>query len=180
MGLPEAVAACNAATNLPGSQAVTRGSFQPPTPITAGYFTPFWTCWTPSISNRAWHSLGSFTVPNSGVLTGPLGENSRRIAFAHPTLQTAAANKSGRSVMARLMRIPPALVPVPASFWGLVYPFLTRYSAQEMKSFHVLGLVVLNPALYQASPFSPPPRGCAKASTTPRSATEVRMLKFGV
>jgi hypothetical protein len=44
--------------------------------------------------------------------------------------------------MARLIRIPPALVPVPASFWGLVYPFFTRYSAQEMKSFQVLGLVV--------------------------------------
>src|ERR1035441_2914147 len=135
MGLPEAVAACMAATNLPGCQAGTRGSFQPPPPLPAGYFTSFWTCWTPSISNRAGHSTGSFTVPNSGVLTGPLGENSSRIAFAHPTLQMAAANKSGRSVMARLIRIPPALVPVPPSFWGLVYPFFTRYSAQEIKSF---------------------------------------------
>src|ERR1017187_4380734 len=177
MGLPEAVAACKAATNLPGSQAVTRGSFQPPTPMTAGYFTSFWTCWTPSISNRAWHSTGSFTVPNSGVLTGPLGENSPRIAFAHPTLQTAAANKSGRSVMARLIRIPPALGPVPPSFRGLVYPFLMRYSAQEMKSFHVFGLVVLKPALYHSSPFLPPPLTCAMATTTPRSATELRMLK---
>src|SRR6266704_3772826 len=171
-GLPEVEAACKAATNLPGSQAVTRGSFHPPTPITAGYFTPFWTCWTPSISDRAWHSTGSFTVPNSGVFTGPLAENSIRNAFAHPTLQIAARNRSGRSVMARLMRIPPALVPVPPSFSGLVYPFFTRYSAQEMKSFHVFGLVVLYPALYQASTFSLPPLGWAKARTTPRFATE--------
>src|SRR5438309_3123871 len=165
-GFPEIVAACKAATNLPGSQAVTRGSFQPPTPITAGYFTPFWTCWTPSISNKAWHSVGSFTVPNSGVLTGPLAENSIRSAFAQPTLQIAALNKSGRSVIARLIRIPPALVPVPASFSGLVYPFFTKYSAHAIKSFQVFGFVVLYPALYHASPFSLPPRGCAKASTT--------------
>src|SRR5215831_4677709 len=161
-----------AATNLPGSQAVTRGSFHPPTPISAGYLTPFWTCATPSISYKALHSASSFTVPNSGVFTGPFGVNSIRIAFAQPTLQIAARNKSGRSVIARLIKIPPALVPVPDSLSGLVYLCLTRYSPQEIKSFHVLGLVVLYPALYHASPFSLPPRGCANASTTPRFATE--------
>jgi len=109
----------------------------------AGYFTPFKTCCTPSISNKALHSTSSFTVPNSGVFTGPLGVNSIRIAFAHPTLQIAALNRSGRSVIARLIRIPPALVPVPASFSGLVYPFFTKYSAHAIKSFQVFGFVVL-------------------------------------
>jgi hypothetical protein len=37
------------------------------------------------------------------------------MALATPTLQIAAAYKSGRSVMARLIKIPPALVPVPAN-----------------------------------------------------------------
>src|SRR5215472_15575912 len=142
-GLPEVEADCIAATNLPGSQAATRGSFQPPTPITAGYLTPFCTWATPSISYKALHSVSSFTVPNSGVFTGPFGENSIRMAFAHPTLQIAARNKSGRSVIARLIKMPPALVPVPASFSGLVYPFFTRYSAHEIKSFQVFGLVAL-------------------------------------
>src|SRR5512144_3108589 len=60
--------------NLPGCQGATRGSFQPATPSTAGYFTPGWTCCTPSISNSALASTGSATVPNSGVLTGPFGD----------------------------------------------------------------------------------------------------------
>ena len=178
-GFPEALAACSAATNFPGCQAGTRGSFHPATPMTAGYRTPGTTCATPSISYRARHSTGSLTVPNSGMFVGPFDVNSRRIAFAHPTLHTAAANRSGLSVMARLMRIPPALVPVPASLWGRVKPALTRYSAHEMKSFQVFGLVVLKPALYQASPFSLPPRGWALATTTPRRAMELRMLKWG-
>src|SRR5205085_2234597 len=142
-GFAEVVADCMAATNLPGSQAVTRGSFQPPTPMSAGYFTPFCTWATPSISYNALHSVSSFTEPNSGVFTGPLGVNSIRIAFAQPTLQIAARNRSGRSVIARLIKIPPALVPVPVSFSGLVYAFLTRYSPHEIKSFQVFGLVVL-------------------------------------
>src|ERR1700733_5000282 len=94
------------------------------------------------------------------------------MALANPTLQIAAANKSGRSVMARLIKTPPALVPSPASFFGEVKPFEIKYSAQLIKSFQVLGLVVLKPALCQASPFSPPPRTCAIAITTSREASE--------
>ena len=42
--------------------------------------------------------------------------------------------------------VPPALPPRPASFAGRVYPDLTRYSAQAMKSFQVFGFVDLRPA----------------------------------
>src|SRR5262249_9124067 len=119
-GFPDLLADCIAATNFPGCHGGTRGSFQPATPRTAGYFTPGRTCWTPSISYRAAASVASCTVPNSGILAGPLGLNSPRIALAQPTLHTAAAKRLGRSVMARLMRIPPALVPVPASLLALV------------------------------------------------------------
>src|SRR5262249_42603184 len=117
---------------------------------------------------------------NSGVFTGPLGENSRRMALAQPTLHTAAPKRSGRSVIARLIRIPPALVPVPPSFAGLVKTFFTSYYAQAMQSVQRLGLVVLNPALYQATPFSLPPRTWANASTIPRLAMDQRTLKYGV
>lgn len=154
-------ACCTAATNLPGSHGTTRGSFHPPTPRIAGYRTPGRTCRKPSISASASISVASLTVPNSGVLTRPFGENSARNALAIPTSTTAAANKSERSVTARLMRIPPALVPRLVRCSGLVYPFAIRYSALEMKSFQVFGLVVLKPARYQASPFSLPPRTCA-------------------
>jgi len=78
------------------------------------------------------------------------------------------------------MRISPALVPVPASFWGLGIPFFTRYSRTEMKSFHVLGLVVLKPALYQASPlFATAPGMCDGGAPRPWSATELKILKLG-
>src|SRR5207302_7537525 len=108
---------------------ITRGSLNPPTQITAGYLTPGFTCCSASISINARHSEESFTLPNSGVLTGPFGEFSIRSAFAQGTLQIAAPNSSGRSVIARPIRMPPALVPSPNSRGGLVYLLLTRYSA---------------------------------------------------
>ena len=70
--------------------------------------------------------LGLFS-PRNGLLTG--------------TLLMATANKSGRSVMALPIKMPPALVPSPISFFAEVYPLLIKYSPQEIKSFHVLGLV---------------------------------------
>ncbi len=82
-------------------------------------------------------------MPNSGVFTGPFGGFSMRTAFAHGTLQIAAPNRSGRSVIARPIRMPPALVPSPNRCAGLVNLWSTRYSPQAMKSFQVFGLVVL-------------------------------------
>jgi len=72
------------------------------------------------------------------MLPGPLGVNSALIAFAIPTLQTADPYNSGFSVMARLIRIPPALVPEPPIF-PQKYNFEIRYSAQLLKSFQVFG-----------------------------------------
>jgi len=40
--------------------------------------------------------------------------------LAAPTSQIAAANRSGRSVIALLINMPPALMPMPASFCGEV------------------------------------------------------------
>ena len=50
------------------------------------------------------------------------------------------------------MVMPPALPPRMPSFALLVYFCAMRYSAQAMKSFQVLGLVALNPALCQSLP----------------------------
>src|SRR5580700_9315875 len=124
-----------AAANFPGSQGTTRGSFQPATQITAGYFAWSTTCCIPSISYKALHSTLSFTVPNSGILMGPLKLNSNRMALAQPTLQMAAAYRSGLSVIALVIRMPPALVPQPDNLDGWVYPCFIRYSAQLLKSF---------------------------------------------
>jgi hypothetical protein len=53
------------------------------------------------------------------IAKGPFAENSSRMTFAQPTLQMTAAKSSGRSVIARLIIIPPALVPVPATSVGI-------------------------------------------------------------
>ena len=50
-------------------------------------------------------------------------ENSPRMVLAQPTLQIAAANKSGLSVIDLEIKIPPALVPVPPNFEALVNAF---------------------------------------------------------
>src|SRR5208337_3383761 len=69
---------------------------------------------------------------------------------------------------------PPALLPSITSRSFDPYPFFTRYSAHEMKSVNVVFLFIMRPASCHALPISPPPRMCATAVTTPRSA----MLKM--
>src|SRR6185312_7495840 len=112
----------------------------PHTAITAGYFTPSFTCCTPSILYNATLSMESFVVPNSGILFGPFGEFSALSALLTPTLSMAAPKRSGLSVMALVVVMPPALVPIADNFAADVYLFLMRYSAQAIKSFQVLGL----------------------------------------
>src|SRR4030095_2384179 len=158
MGLLEALSACRHAANLAGCQATTNGSFIPAVTNVAGYLSPFFKCRYGSISIKAIHSVESFGFPNSTSLAGPFENSSILIGFITPTKGTATANKSGRSVMARPIRIPPALPPTIPNFAGEVYLLLIKYSAQLIRSFQVLGFVVLNPPLCQLSPNSPPPR----------------------
>ncbi len=73
-------------------------------------------------------------------------------------------------MIARPIRMPPALPPWPASFAGEVHFSRTRYSPQAMKSFHVFGFVVFCPAACHSCPSSPPPRTCATAITPPFSS----------
>lgn len=87
----------------------------------------------------------------------------------------AAAKRSGRSVTARPIVMPPALPPWPASFFGDVQPSLTSHSAQAMKSFHVFGLFAFCPARCYSCPFSPPPRTWAMAITPPFSSQASRV-----
>jgi hypothetical protein len=76
---------------------------------------------------------------------------------------SAAPKRSGRSVIARPMVMPPALPPSPARWAGEVYLWSTRYCAAAMKSRQVLCLVSSLPARCHPSPYSPPPRTCATA-----------------
>jgi hypothetical protein len=52
---------------------------------------------------------------------GPFIVVSNRSMSVQPTLMWAAANRSGRSMIARPMRMPPALPPSPHSLAGEVY-----------------------------------------------------------
>ena len=81
-----------------------------------------------------------------------------RAAVLLCTSGTAAANSSGRSVIARPTRMPPALPPLMPSLAGVVHPSAIRYSAQAAKSFQVFGLVASLPARCHSSPNAPPPR----------------------
>jgi hypothetical protein len=80
--------------------------------------------------------------------------------FKIPTLIIAAAYKSGRSVTALPIKIPPALALQTAILSGEEYFSEIKYSVQAIKSFQVLGFVNLYPPLCHASPFSPPPLVC--------------------
>src|SRR5581483_2976759 len=82
----------------------------------------------------------------------------------------APANRSGRRVIAPPMTIPPALLPSPDSLVGLVYWLSIRYCAQAMKSSIECCFVCLYPPRCHSSPYSPPPRTWAIASTPPRSS----------
>ncbi len=114
-GLPEAVAACSRATIFNGSQGATRGSFIPVVSSTEGYCALSCTCWYASIAIRSWKPCSVFTVPNSGMFGGPLGENSLRSASDTPTMSIATATSSGRSVSSRPTVMPPAEPPMTAA-----------------------------------------------------------------
>src|SRR5579863_1197964 len=107
---------------------------------------------------RPWNPSWVLTLPNSGILGGPLGENSMRSGLESPTASIAAANRLGRSVMDRPTVMPPALPPIIARREEDVYLRSIRYSAQAIKSRQVFGLVSFMPALCHASPYSPPDR----------------------
>src|SRR5579871_1567319 len=81
-GVPDA---SRRAANFAGSQGATRGSFRPVVMSTAGYRVPSFTCCTESISSRFLKPISFVTVPNSGMLGGPFGENSARSVFAAGT-----------------------------------------------------------------------------------------------
>ena len=59
------------------------------------------------------------------------------------TSSIAAPKRSGRSVIDRPTKMPPALPPMIASFGGDVYLCATSHSAHAIASFQVLGLVSL-------------------------------------
>ena len=99
----------------------------------------------------------------------PLGVVSARTMSSAPTDGITAANRSGRSVIARPTRMPPALPPQIARRAGFVQPCATRYSAQAMKSFQVLGFVACRPASCHCRPNTLLPRGLATANTPPAS-----------
>jgi hypothetical protein len=77
------------------------------------------------------------------MLGTPLEENSIRIESDTGTSSTAAPKRSGRSVIARPTKMPPALPPMIAIFGAEVYLCATSHSPQAMASSHVLCLVVL-------------------------------------
>src|SRR5947208_16225846 len=114
-------------------------------------------------------------LPNSGMLGGPLGDSSTRTASDMPTSSSAAANRSGRSVMPRPIVMPPALPPSPASRAAAVNLYPIRYSAHAMKSRHVFDLVNSFHATCHSSPYSPPPRACATAHPPPRPAHAIHL-----
>src|SRR5690554_3835139 len=97
-------------------------------------------------------------VPNSVVFAGPFGVNSKRSAFIAPTSGIATLYRSGLSVIALPINIPPALAPSHPILLAEVYLLSIKYSAHALKSFHVLGLLAFFPARYQFNPFSLPPR----------------------
>src|SRR4030095_11993069 len=169
LGLPLDVAACSRAANLRACHASTRGSLNPVVISTAGYLSP---SLTQAYGLIAWRDLNPsafLTVRNSGMFGMPLAVDSKRSASDTGTTSTAAPKSSGRSVIERPTKIPPALPPMIDSFAGEVYLFAISHSAHAMASRQVLCLVVLYPAWYQPSPSSPPPRTCAPANTPPRS-----------
>jgi hypothetical protein len=67
-------------------------------------------------------------VPNSFTLFGPFGVVSKRTVFNRPTEILAALNKSGLSVIALPIKIPPALPLEIPIYLGLVYFSFIIYS----------------------------------------------------
>src|SRR5215472_18237656 len=102
------------------------------------------------------------------MLGTPLDVNSQRSASDTGTSSTAAPNKSGRSVIERPTKMPPALPPMIESLGVELYLCSISHSAQAIASSQVLCFVSLYPALCQSSPYSPPPRTCAIARMPPR------------
>ena len=85
--------------------------------------------------------LHVFTLPNSERIHGTVLRIIRRAAYPkRQPRRSPAAKRSGRSVIVRPIRMPPAL---PASLAedlpGEVYFCFTRYSAHAMKSRQVFG-----------------------------------------
>ena len=113
-------------------------------------------------------SLRGIQAAYSGTFNGPSGENISRIMSDSPTSSRAAAKRSGLSVNARRIRIPPALPAEAASLAGLGYPFCSRYSAHAMKSFHVFGFFSCIPAWCHSSPLS-----FAKTPTETKNGTSL-------
>src|SRR5688500_15329098 len=100
----------------------------------------------------------------------PLGVVSASKALFSPTELIAAPKRSGRVVIALLIKIPPALPPMIPKCCGEVYFSAIKYSAQAIKSFQVFGLVAPLPAKCHSSPYSPPPRTPVHTTMPPRSS----------
>ena len=74
------------------------------------------------------------------------------------TCATTALKRSGRMLTTAPTSRPPALPPWITSRSVDVYVFLTRCSAQSMKSLKVLIFCIMRPCSRHSSPSSPPPR----------------------
>src|SRR5436190_22281559 len=142
-GLPEVDAAWRRAAIFAASQASTRGSLMPVVSSTAGYFTPSFTQWYGLIAYSDLNPSSVLTVPNSGMLGTPLADDSMRTMSDAGTCATAAPKRSGRSVIARPTKMPPALPPMIESLSVDVHLFATSHSAHAIASRHVFGLVAL-------------------------------------
>src|SRR3954471_17939740 len=92
------------------------------------------------MARSARNSSSFATVPNSGMFGMPLAVASARIMSSAPTPGTTAAKRSGRSVIARPTRMPPALRPMMPSRALVVYFCAIRYSAAAMKVLPGVGL----------------------------------------
>src|SRR6185312_7749866 len=121
----------------------TLGSLIPVVSITAGYGVRSATWGYELIAYRSSNPSSVLTDQNSGMFTGPFGENSTRRVSETPTRSITAAKRSDRSVSDRPTRMPPALPPSIPSFAADVYFCRIRYSALAMKSRHVFGFVSL-------------------------------------
>ena len=140
--LADVDAACNRAAIFAASQASTRGSLMPVVSSTAGYSRRPSPSGTGS-SRTAPEPFLDLTVPNSGMLGTPFDEDSARIMSDTGTCPTAAPNRSGRSVIARPTKMPPALPPMIESLSVDVHLFATSHSAHAIASRQVFGLVAL-------------------------------------
>src|ERR1700693_890070 len=132
--------ACNAAATCAGSHGETRGSLRPVATSTAGYWVPFLTCRIVSISYRFLNPATVVTVPNSGMLHGPLGENSERRVLPAGTMSITPANRYGRSASERTIVMPPADPPLMNSLSLVETRGEITYSPHAMRSPQVLCL----------------------------------------